>query len=200
MGRALISLDKKMDEDIYSSNEVQVFSDERIIFLACGIDEQSANTAISSIFHMLKKDCRRPINLVINTFGGSILDMFALYDTMIYAQEIGCPIHTIGLGKIMSAGVLLLAAGSKGNRKIGKRSSVMIHYAYEENVGGDVFALKNNLDELERCQKLIDEMLIKHTKLKQTDINEMLKDRKDFYLSAEKAIELGIVDSFLGEK
>ena len=89
----------------------------RIVMLAGEINENSVAQTIGQLTMLSQQDCIKPIHFMLNTYGGSLDDMFALYDTIKFIQ---CPIHTIGLGKIMSAGVLLLAAGNKGNRLLGK--------------------------------------------------------------------------------
>jgi len=81
-----------------------------------------------------KKDEYEPIEFYLSTHGGSASDMFAIYDVMRMIRK-DCEIHTVGVGKVMSAGVLLLAAGTKGKRKIGKHCRVMIHSVLAGNEG-----------------------------------------------------------------
>lgn len=167
--------------------------DARLILLN-EIDESAILSAIQSLFLFSQKDKTSPINIVINTFGGGIYDMFALYDAIKYVQSLGVPVNTIGLGKIMSAGVLLLAAGTV--RKIGKNSTIMWHWGTDA-IEGDMFELKNELDELARLDKLCNTVLTDETKMFKKDVEKLLSGRMDIYITPEQAIEYGIVDSFL---
>tara|TARA_R110000824_G_scaffold275336_1_gene464035 strand:+ start:8045 stop:8686 length:642 start_codon:yes stop_codon:yes gene_type:complete len=132
----------------------------------------------------------RPIDFYLSTYGGAADDMFALYDVM---RQVKSEIHTIGVGKVMSAGVLLLAAGTKGKRKIGKYCRVMIHSAMAGNHG----SLPNLVNEMEALQQLQEDYidaLVEETKMTKEDIKNMLERKVNVYLSAAEAVELGIAD------
>jgi len=133
-----------------------------------------------------------PIEFIISTNGGSASDMFAIYDVMREIRK-DCEIHTQGLGKVMSAGVLLLAAGTKGKRKIGKHCRVMIHGVIAGN-SGPMFNLENEMNEVRETQKRYIEALRSETKMTATQINKFLERHVDIYLSAEEAVKLGIAD------
>ena len=96
---------------------------------------------------------QKPIEFYISTYGGSADDMFALYDIMRQIKKT-TEIHTIGMGKVMSAGVLLLAAGTKGHRKIGKNCRVMIHSVIGGN-HGPLHNLMNEMEAIEQIQKML---------------------------------------------
>ena len=133
---------------------------------------------------------QKPIEFYLSTYGGNADDMFALYDIM---RQIKSEIHTIGVGKVMSAGVLLLAAGTKGKRKIGKYCRVMIHSA----IAGSHGSLPNLVNELEALQQTQDDYvnaLSEETNMSTEDIKNMLERKVNVYLSAEEAVELGIAD------
>lgn len=133
-----------------------------------------------------------PIEFIISTNGGSASDMFAIYDVMREIRK-ECPVQTFGLGKVMSAGVLLLAAGSKGQRKIGKHCRVMIHSVIAGN-SGTIHSLENEMNEVRETQKRYIEALKSETKMSATQINKFLERHVDIYLSAEEAVKLGIAD------
>jgi len=133
-----------------------------------------------------------PIEFIISTNGGSASDMFAIYDVMREIRK-DCAIETHGLGKVMSAGVLLLAAGTKGKRKIGKHCRVMIHGVIAGN-SGPMFNLENEMNEVRETQKRYIEALKAETKMTATQINKFLERHVDIYLSAEEAVKLGIAD------
>lgn len=199
MGRPIYSHKKSDFEEIESSESIHVIHSDRSIFLSGGVEEQPISTAIVALLQMTKKDPTKQINLMISTFGGSVVDMFGLYDTIKYVQSRGCPVATIGLGKIMSAGVPLLACGNKGLRFIGEHATVMIHPAYDDSSSGDYFQMKNNTDEMKRLQDMMDNVLLKHTKMTKEELSKIITSRLDTYISSEQAIKLGIVDKLIGE-
>lgn len=134
----------------------------------------------------------KPIGFYVCTYGGSADDMFALYDVMRQVRE-STEIHTIGMGKVMSAGVLLLAAGTKGKRKIGKYCRVMIHSV----VGGSHGSLPNLANEMEAMQQIQKDYidaLVAETSMSKKDLKKLLERKVNVYLSAEEAVELGIAD------
>ena len=135
---------------------------------------------------------RRPILFYLSTYGGNADDMFALYDLMRVVRE-ETEIHTVGLGKVMSAGVLILAAGTKGRRYIGKNCRVMIHSVMGGNAGS-LHNMLNEMDAIEKLQEMYINCLVSETKLTETKIKKMLERKVNIYLSAEEAVEYGIAD------
>jgi ATP-dependent Clp protease protease subunit len=133
-----------------------------------------------------------PISFYVCTNGGSANDMFAVYDTMRIVKET-CEIHTVGIGKVMSAGVLLLAAGTKGKRKIGKHCRIMIHSVAAGNEG-PIHNLQNEMEEVNFTQNAYIAALKKETKMSEQTIKKMLERHVNIYLSAEEAVKLGIAD------
>tara|TARA_R110000824_G_scaffold282955_4_gene471236 strand:+ start:1834 stop:2472 length:639 start_codon:yes stop_codon:yes gene_type:complete len=137
----------------------------------------------------------RPINMIVSTYGGSSAEMFSVYDTMRLVKET-CDINTVGLGKVMSAGVLLLAAGTKGKRKIGANCRVMIHNVMGGS-HGMLSNLENDIEEIKWSQANYIKCLAAETKLTQARLKKMLKRNMDVYLSAEQAVEFGIADEII---
>jgi len=133
-----------------------------------------------------------PLDFLISTHGGSASDMFAIYDVMrdIRAE---CEVHTFGIGKVMSAGVLLLAAGTKGKRKIGKHCRVMMHSVIGGN-SGSIFNLENEMTEVRNTQERYINALKAETKMTVKQINNFFNRHIDIYLSADDAVKLGIAD------
>jgi ATP-dependent Clp protease protease subunit len=121
--------------------------------------------------------------------------MFAIYDVMRQIRK-DCPIHTIGLGKVMSAGVLLLAAGTKGQRKIGKNCRVMIHSVLAGSEG-PLHNLESELSEIRYTQERYIQALIDETKITQKIMSKLLEKHVNIYLSAEEAIKYGIADEVI---
>mgnify|MGYP003113896212 CR=1 FL=1 len=139
-----------------------------------------------------KEEKRRPIEFYISTYGGNADDMFALYDVMSFVKK-SSSIQTIGLGKVMSAGVLLLAAGTNGERRIGQNCRVMIHNVMG-GTAGSLPNLANELSAIEQLQEDYVRALVENTKMTKKQLRKMLNEKVNVYLSAEEAVELGIAD------
>jgi ATP-dependent Clp protease protease subunit len=133
-----------------------------------------------------------PFELWISTYGGSAMDMFAIYDVMRLMRE-ECDITTFGLGKVMSAGVLLLAAGTKGKRKIGANCRVMLHSVIGGSQG-PIHSLENEMDEIRWIQDQHVKCLVEETNMSSKHLKKLLARKVNVYLTAEEAVELGIAD------
>ncbi len=133
-----------------------------------------------------------PIDFYISTYGGQASEMFAVYDTMRAVRE-NVPIITYGVGKVMSAGVLLLAAGTRGSRRIGKNCRVMIHGVISGQ-HGHIADVENEFSEAKMTQKLYVAALAEETNMSERDIRKMINKKTNVYIDAEKAVELGIAD------
>jgi ATP-dependent Clp protease protease subunit len=133
--------------------------------------------------------------MIVSTYGGSIDEMFSLYDTI---KFLPCPVHTVALGKVMSAGVLLLASGTKGKRMIGRSARIMVH-PVSGVVSGNVFEVINESNEIQRLQDLMVSALEAETKMNKRQIQDIMKSGSDFYITPEQAIKFGIVDKIVGE-
>jgi len=134
----------------------------------------------------------KPIDLVISTWGGSAADMFSIYDTIRMVRD-GCPVHTLGMGKVMSAGVLLLASGTKGARRIGKNCRVMMHSVIGGHHGA-LHNLENEMEEIRWLQNCHVEALVEETNMTKKYLNKLLDRKVNAYISAKEAVELGIAD------
>ena len=193
MGRSTLSTEEKTRELLDSSQ--QQYSEyaaikERIVLLTGEVNELSIANVTHQLFAYCQLSNTLPITLVINTYGGSVDEMFALYDTIKY---ISCPIHTVGLGKIMSAGVLLLAAGEKGKRIIGKHARVMIH-PISTFTAGTVFSAINEIEEIKRMQDLMVSSLARESDMSKQRLNKMFKQNLDNYIDSNSAVKYGIAD------
>jgi ATP-dependent Clp protease protease subunit len=175
----------------------------RVVGLFGDVNEQSCAEVVQNLLVFSKqgeipknerksKYSHLPIEFYLNTHGGSASDMFAIYD-MMRAVKGSCEIHTIGMGKIMSAGVLLLAAGTKGKRKIGANARVMIHSVLG-GTEGPLFNLENEFNEIKFVQERYTKALIKETHLTPRAMKDLLEKHVNIYLSAEEAVKYGIAD------
>lgn len=180
-------------EEVDAAN-VQQGGDQRLVMLHGEVNEYSISQTVAHLLYLAGQDHRRPIHLVISTYGGSVDEMFSLYDTIHFLP---CPVHTIALGKVMSAGVLLLAAGQKGERLIGKSSRIMLH-SVNGGCQGNVFEMQNTIKEQKRLQDQMVRGLLAETKLTRKKINEIMNSNQDFYITPFQAIKWGIADRLIG--
>jgi len=133
-----------------------------------------------------------PITFYISTYGGSATDMFGVYDMMRHVRQ-DCDILTIGMGKVMSAGVLLLAAGTKGERKIGANCRIMIH-GVTSGQHGNLQDLENEMEEAKFTQRQYVKALATETNMTVKYIRKLMDKKINIYLNAEEAVDLGIAD------
>jgi len=187
-------------------NDVQEEKISRTIGLFGDVGEQTCADVISNLIVLSKtgeipknerknKYTHEPIEFYVNTHGGSASDMFAIYDMMRQVRK-SCEINTIGMGKIMSAGVLIMAAGTKGKRKIGAHARVMIHSVLGGSEG-PLHNLQNEFDEIKFVQEAYTKALIKETNLTPKAMKDLLERHVNIYLSAEEAVKYGIADEVI---
>lgn len=138
----------------------------------------------------------RSIAMMISTHGGTASDMFSILDVMDMIKERTCDIETFGIGKVMSAGVPILAAGTKGKRKVGRNCRIMLHNVMA-GTGGTIFSMENELEEIKWVQERYIETLAANSNLTPAKIKKLLKAQRDVYISAEEAIKMGIADEII---
>ena len=143
-----------------------------------------------------KNLAQKGIKLYISTHGGSASDMFSILDVISMIQKSTCNVETIGIGKVMSAGVLILSAGTKGKRKIGKNCRVMLHNVVAGSMG-TIANMENEIEEVKWVQERYIECLARNTKLTKSKIKKLLKFQKDVYISSDDAIKYGIADEII---
>jgi len=215
--------EKKEEEDITKSDMLSFFVSEsettaessRTFGLYGDVDEEMASSVVYTLISLKesierenKKKAQkllegeqetqseedRPIKMIISTHGGSAHDMFAIYDIMRLMGDI--EIETMGIGKVMSAGVLLLCAGTKGRRKIGQNCRVMIHPVAAASMG-DLVDIENETKEIKNLQKQYVSALAENTNMTVQQIKKIIKKKINVYLSAEEAVKLGIADEIV---
>lgn len=185
---------KNNSEESFQILNVNSGDSSRLVVLHGDVNESSISMVVAQLLHLASQN-HKPIHLVISTYGGSVDEMFTLYDTI---KFLPCPIHTIALGKVMSAGVLLLASGAKGHRMIGKSARIMIHPVSGGAVG-NIFEVINDTKEQKRLQDQMVDAIVKETKTSKLKIETIMKTGHDVYLLPDEAIKLGIVDKIIGE-
>lgn len=199
----LDNLEKMLDGLPLMQMEMPPEKQMRVVGLFGDVNEQTCADLVQNLLILSKsgeipkkerkdKYSHPPIEFYLNTHGGSASDMFAIYDMMRSAKK-SCEIQTIGIGKIMSAGVLLLAAGTKGQRKIGRNARVMIHSVLGGSEG-PLFNIQNEFEEIKFVQAAYSKALIQETKLTPAIMKDLLEKHVNIYLSAEEAVKYGIAD------
>lgn len=135
------------------------------------------------------------IEFIVSTSGGAAHDMFALYDVMRLVRE-KCPIQTVALGKVMSAGVLLMAGGTRGHRKIGRNCRVMVHGVTGGHIG-TIHNLENEMDEIRWLQERYIDALVAETDMTKRFLKKLIERKVNVYLTAEEAVEYGMADEVI---
>ena len=164
---------------------------DRIIFIGTEIDDQVANAVVAQLIFLRADDPKKDVNIYINSPGGVISAGLAIYDTMKY---LGCNINTYCIGLAASMAAVLLCAGSKGKRFIRPHSRVMLHQPHG-GVGGTSADIHIQAQEILRMKELNAKIIADHSG---KPLAQVIEDtERDFYMSAEQALEYGIVDQVL---
>ena len=164
-----------------------------VVYALLSLDfSTNATVKMNSEDNTIESFVADPIDFYISTYGGQATEMFSVYDTMRMIRE-RSPIHTHGLGKVMSAGVLLLAAGTKGERRIGKHCRVMIH-GVVAGQHGHIADIENEFSETKMTQSMYIDALTEETDMTRRHIKKLMEKKTNVYLNAEEAVNLGIAD------
>lgn len=164
---------------------------DRIIFLGEEVNDVSAGLIVAQMLFLEAEDPGKDINFYINSPGGSVTAGMAIYDTMNFIK---CDVSTICLGMAASMGAFLLSSGTKGKRLILPNAEVMIHQP-SGGARGQATDIKIVADNILKTKKKLNEILAANTG-KPLDVIEVDTER-DNYMSAQEALEYGLVDSII---
>ncbi len=167
---------------------------ENIIFLGTPIDDMVANVISAQLLHLEAENPDRDINIYINSPGGDINALFAIYDTMQYVKP---DITTICFGQAASAAAVLLAAGTPGKRLALKHSRILIHQPYS-GAQGQVSDIEIAATEIQRLKESLENVLAEHTG--QTPEKISADTDRDFVMTAVQAKEYGIIDEVIDNR
>jgi ATP-dependent Clp protease protease subunit len=167
---------------------------DRIIFLGEEVTDASASIIVAQLLFLEAEDPGKDINLYINSPGGSVTAGMAIYDTMQYIKS---DVSTICIGMAASMGAFLLAGGTKGKRLILPNAEVMIHQP-SGGARGQATDIKIVADNILRTRKKLNEILAANTG-KPLEIIEVDTER-DNYMSAQEAVEYGLVDQIIEKR
>jgi ATP-dependent Clp protease protease subunit len=164
---------------------------ERIVFLGTPIDDNVGNLIMAQLLHLESEDPDKDINLYINSPGGDITALFAMYDTMQYIKP---DVSTIVMGQAASAAAVLLLAGAPGTRFALPHSRVLLHQPHG-GAQGQAVDIEIQAKEITRYRQLLERLISEHTG--QT-LEKVAKDTdRDYILTAEEAVEYGVVDEVI---
>ncbi len=168
--------------------------EERIIFLGQAIDDTIANDVMAQLLTLESMDPDRDIILYINSPGGSFTALTAIYDTMNFVRP---DIQTVCLGQAASAAAIILAAGTAGKRFALANSRILIHQPSSEG-GGQASDIEIQAREILRLRSVLESMLVKHSNRTAEQVERDIE--RDKILTAEEAVEYGLVDRVLANR
>jgi ATP-dependent Clp protease protease subunit len=164
---------------------------ERIVFLGTPIDDAVGNLIMAQLLHLESEDPDKDINLYINSPGGDITSLFAIYDTMQYIKP---DVSTICMGQAASAAAVLVLAGTKGKRYALPHSRILLHQPHG-GAQGQAVDIEIQAKEITRYRKLLEELIAEHTG---QPLDKVSKDTdRDYILTADEAVEYGVVDEVI---
>jgi ATP-dependent Clp protease protease subunit len=149
---------------------------------------------MAQLLHLESEDPEKDINLYINSPGGDITSLFAIYDTMQYIKP---DVSTIVMGQAASAAAVLVLAGTKGKRYALPHSRILLHQPHG-GAQGQAVDIEIQAKEITRYRKLLEELIAKHTG---QALDKVAKDTdRDFILTAEEAVAYGVVDEVISTR
>ncbi len=170
--------------------------EDRIIFLGVQVDDASADDVMAQLIVLESQDPERDIIMYINSPGGSFTALTAIYDTMQYVKP---QIQTVCLGQAASAAAVLLAAGTPGKRLALPNARVLIHQpAMQGSDYGQASDIEIQANEVGRMRQWLEETLAKHSNRTEDQVRSDIE--RDKILTAEQAVEYGLVDQVLGSR
>ncbi len=167
---------------------------ENIIFLGTPIDDAVANLTCAQLLHLESENPDRDINIYINSPGGDITGLFAIYDTLSYIKN---DVSTICLGQAASAAAVLLAAGTPGKRLALPHARILLHQPYGQAMG-QATDIELVAQEIQRMRVMLEEILASHTGQTVDKIHE--DTDRDFVLDAEAAKAYGLIDEVISNR
>jgi ATP-dependent Clp protease, protease subunit len=177
----------------------------RSLYLSKQVDQASMNELTKSIIEINENDEHlqklygvygfeykaRPIKIYIDSYGGAVYQCFGLIGVM---ENSKTPIHTIVTGAAMSCGFMILI---NGHRRFAYRHATPLYHQVSSGFFGKVKDLEEKLEETKRLQEKIEEMTLRLTSVSKKKLREILKNKVDWFMTAESALELGVIDEIV---
>ena len=169
---------------------------DRIIFLSEDVNNVSASLVVAQLLFLESEDTEKEISLYINSPGGSITDGMAIVDTINYIK---CPVTTICVGMAASMGAVLLASGAKGKRFATPNAEILIHQPLiSGGLSGQTTEIKIHADHMVRTREKLNKLLSERTGQSLETIER--DTERDNYMTAQEALEYGLIDGILDER
>src|SRR5512140_78586 len=194
---AVIKVPYVVEQTPQGARQVDLYSrllSARIVLLTGPINDDVADNIVPQLFYLESDDPGKDIFFYLNSPGGAVTAGMAIYDTM---QYVSCDVATICLGQAASMAAVLLAGGAKGKRMAFPNARMMIHQPLG-GAEGQASDMEIQVREMCRLKKRLNEILVRHTG-QPLKIIERDTDR-DFFLTAEEAVEYGLVDQIITER
>ena len=173
--------------DIYSR-----LLNDRIVMVGSPIDEEVANVVVAQLLHLESDDPDKDISLYVNSPGGDVYAGLAIYDTMTFVKP---DVRTICVGIAMSMGAVLLAAGAKGKRNALPNAKILIHQVWTGQFGGQASDVEIRAREVLDLKRRVEQILADHTV---QPLDRVSKDTdRDHFMSAQEALEYGLIDEVI---
>jgi len=186
-----------VEKTVRGERAVDIYSrllTDRIVYIGTEIDDGVANVVIAQLLHLESESPESPINLYLNSPGGSVTAMLAIYDTM---QFISSPVGTAAVGQAGSSAAVLLAAGEPGQRMVLPHARVVLHQP-SGGVQGALPDLALHAKEIVRLRSQMESILARHSGRDPEVIRE--DTERDLVLSAEEAVAYGLADGILDSR
>tara|TARA_R100000008_G_scaffold82109_1_gene66012 strand:+ start:498 stop:1070 length:573 start_codon:yes stop_codon:yes gene_type:complete len=178
---------------------------KRVLYLAAQVNQKSMNDLTKSIIDINDHDRYleklypiydleykpQPIKIYIDSYGGAVYQCMGLLGVMKGSLT---PIHTIAAGAAMSCGFMILISG---HQRFGYEYSTPLYHQVSTGFWGKVKDMEESLEEAKRLQKKIEEITLERTKISKKRLKEVLKNKIDWYMTAEEALALGVIDEIL---
>ncbi len=186
-----------IEKSAYGERAYDIYSrllKDRIVFLSGFINDQTANSVIAQLLLLEHEDSVKPIQLYVNTPGGSVSAGLAIYDTI---QHVKAPVSTICVGIAASMGAVLLASGAKGKRYALPNAEIMLHQVMG-GAEGQAVEIEITARQILKIKDRLNQIISKHTGQK---LDKVEKDTdRDFYLSPTEAEKYGVIDAVMKPK
>lgn len=170
----------------------KLFGDERVVFLGTQVDDTSADDIMAQLLVLEALDSEADITMYINSPGGSITALTAIYDTMNYIRP---HVRTVCLGQAASAAAIILGAGQKGKRLALPNARIMIHQPSTQGDRGQASDIEVQAAEIARMRSWCEQVLAEQTGRSLEQVAEDID--RDKFLTAQQALEYGLIDQIL---
>jgi ATP-dependent Clp protease, protease subunit len=167
---------------------------KRVVFLHGEVTDDKANSIVAQLLYLESVNPEEPVEMYINSPGGSVTAGLAIYDTMMYVNP---PVHTFVTGQACSMGSLLLAAGKRGKRFALQHSRIMLHQPLG-GASGQASDVLIQAQEIQKTKETIVDIYSRTTGQSTEDLNRFLD--RDYWLSPAKAVDFGVIDQVLEKR